>query len=155
MSANPCTTWNTPAGKSGLQKNLFQLHGREGRELRGFEDHGVAAGQGWRGFPAGDLQRVVPGADAGDHAQGFAARVAEGLRAEIDVLAAQGLREAGEILQAIRAGQHVHDQGFLDGLAGIARFELGEFSIARAQDRAPRGAGCAARSAPRIAAQDA
>ncbi len=119
--------------QSGLDQDLLELHGGERGEFRRLEDHGIAAGQCGRRLPAGDLQRVVPCADAGDHAERLAARVAEGLRAEIDVLAAQGLRKARKIFEAIRAGNHVHDQRLLDGLAGIARFELGKLLIARAQ----------------------
>ena len=107
------------------------------RELRRLENHGIAAGERGRGLPAGDLQRIVPGADAGHHAQGLAARVAEGLGTQIDVLAAQGLREAREVFEAFRAGDHIHHQGLLNRLAGVARFELGELLIARAQQFAP------------------
>src|SRR5256885_12517302 len=35
-------------------------------ELGGLEDHGVAARERRSAFPAGDLHRVVPGADAGE-----------------------------------------------------------------------------------------
>ena len=66
---------------------------RERRQLGRLEDHRVAAGERRRRLPAGDLQRIVPGADAGDDAERLAARVAEGLRAEVDVLAGRALRE--------------------------------------------------------------
>ncbi len=80
------------------------------------------------------MQRVVPGADAGHHAQRLAPRVAEGLRSKIDVLAAETLCKSGKILEAIRPGGHIHYSRFLDGFAGIAGFELGEFLVARPQD---------------------
>ena len=76
-----------PGGQSRLGKISSSLHRGERRQLGGLEDHGIAAGERRRGLPAGDLQRVVPGADAGHHAQRLAARVAERLGAEIEVLA--------------------------------------------------------------------
>jgi hypothetical protein len=56
-----------------------------------------------RRLPAGDLQRIVPGADAGDHAERLAPRIAEGLGPEIEVLAGEDWAKAGKILEAIRA----------------------------------------------------
>ena len=64
-----------------------------GVRLGRLEDHRVAAGERGRRLPAGDLQRIVPGTDAGDNAERLAARVAEGRRAQIDVLAGCALRE--------------------------------------------------------------
>ena len=72
------------------------------------------------------------------------------------------LREARKIFEAVGAGNHIDDSSFLDGLAGVARFELGEFLIARsqklrraAQHSRPFGAGHArpkrlVRAAPRV-----
>ncbi len=80
------------------------------------------------------MQRIVPGADAGDHAQRLAPCIAERLAAQIDVLAAQGLREAREVLEAVRAGNDVDDERLLNRLAGVARLELGQLAVARAQD---------------------
>ena len=119
---------------SRLEQDLLQLDGGKRRQLRRFEYHGIAAGKGRCGFPTGDLQRVIPGADAGDHAERLASGVAEGLRAEIDMLAAHALHEAGKVFEAVRAGGDVHDARLLNGLAGIARFQLGELLIARPQD---------------------
>jgi len=65
--------------RPGLQQDLLQFDGGERRQFGGLEYHGIAAGERRRGFPAGDLQRIVPGADAGDHAERFTPRVAEGL----------------------------------------------------------------------------
>lgn len=48
-----------------------KLQGGEGRHFARFEDHRVTCGQRWRGFPQGDLDRVVPRANARDHAQRF------------------------------------------------------------------------------------
>ena len=66
--------------QAGLEENFLQLDGRERRQLGGFENHGIAAGERRRRLPAGNLQRIIPSADAGYHAQRFAPRVAEGLR---------------------------------------------------------------------------
>ena len=50
------------------------------------------------------------------------------------MLAGRALREAGEVLEAFGARDHVDDAGFLDRLAGVAGLELGELVVARAQD---------------------
>ena len=64
-----------PVRQAGFLEHLRQAQGRQRRELGGLEDHRIAGGQRRRGFPGGDLQRVVPGADAGAHAQRFRAGV--------------------------------------------------------------------------------
>ena len=151
VSAKPCTTWNTPARHAGLEQDLLELDGGERRQFGRLENHGVAAGERRRGLPAGDLQRIVPGADAGDHAQRLAPRVAERLRPEIDVLAGEALRETGEIFEAIGAGDDVDDAGLLDGLAGIARLELGEFLDCATRSRSAARRSTRPRSAPVIA----
>jgi hypothetical protein len=50
------------------------------------------------------------------------------------MFAAQALHEAGKVFEAIRAGGDVHHARLLDGLAGVARFQLGEILVARPQD---------------------
>ncbi len=139
-----------PGRQARLAVGLLELDGRERREARGLEDHRVAEGERGRRLPAGDLQRIVPGADAGGDAERLAARVAEGRGPEVDVLAGRALRERREVLEALRAGDHVDDARFLDGLAGVAGLELGELVVARAQESRPRGAGCG-RARPRAA----
>jgi hypothetical protein len=94
--------------QSRFPQNLSQFDGGERSQLGRLEYHGVAAGQRRRRFPAGDLQRIVPGADAGDHPERLSPGVAEGLRPKIDMLAAQALCNSGEVLETIRAGSHVH-----------------------------------------------
>ena len=136
-----------PGGKPGLAIDLLELDGGERREARRLEDHRIAEGERRRRLPAGDLQRIVPGADAGDDAERLAARVAEGLRAEIDVFACRALCQGGEVLNALGAGDDVDDARLLDRLAGIAGFERREFVVARAQDL-----GCAAQDAGALAA---
>ena len=130
----PCTTWKRPVGKPRVAIDLRELDGGERREARRLEDHRVAEGERGRRFPAGDLQRVVPRADAGGDAERLAARVAEGGRAEVDVLAGRALRERGEVLEALGARDHVDDARLLDRLAGVAGLERGERVVARAQD---------------------
>ena len=123
-----------PARKPRLAVDLLELDGGEGREARRLEDHRVAEGERGRRLPAGDLQRVVPGADAGRDADRLAARVAERGGAEVDVLAGRALRERGEVLEALGAGDHVDDARFLDRLAGIAGLERRELVVPGAQD---------------------
>ena len=64
---------------SGFQVNFGQLHRRGRGQLRGFENHGIARSQGGRRLPAGNLQGVVPGANAHAHAQRLLAGVGESI----------------------------------------------------------------------------
>jgi len=113
---------------------FLELGGGERRQAGRLEDHRVAEGERGSRLPARDLQRVIPGADAGDDSERLAARITESLRAEVDVLAGRALCESGEILEAFRAGDDVDDARFLNRLAGIARLERGQFIVAGAQD---------------------
>ncbi len=81
-----------PGRYARLGVDLGQLDRRERGELGRLEHHRVAAGEGRRRLPAGDLQRVVPGADAGAHAERLAPRVAP-RAAEVDVLAVERCRQ--------------------------------------------------------------
>ena len=90
------------AGRStGGAENLCELHRREGCQLRGLEDHGVAARQRRSRFPASNLQRVIPGANPRDYTQRLAPCVTERLRPQINVLASEACGKRGEVLQAI------------------------------------------------------
>src|ERR687898_1920958 len=122
------------ARHAGFEIDLLELDRGERREARRLEDHGIAEGERRCRLPAGDLQRIVPGADAGDDAEWFAPRVTPGLWAEVDVLAGRTLRERGEVFDALRAGDDVDDARFLDWLAGVAGFERCQLVVAGTQD---------------------
>ena len=62
-------------GHAGFDKDFGDLQGAERRHLRRFEDHCIAAGECGGGFPAGNLGRVIPGAYAETHPEGFSNRV--------------------------------------------------------------------------------
>ena len=121
-------------GQPGLLERLGEVGGGEGRQLGRLEDHRVAAGECRGRLPAGDLDRVVPGADPGDHAEGLAPRIAERRGAEVDMLAGQRRGNSGEIVEAIRPRQDVDRDRLLDRLAGVARLGLGDLLVARAQN---------------------
>src|SRR5207253_2112383 len=76
-------------------------------------------------MPAGNPQRVAPGADAADHPEGLAARVAEGPWSQIDVLAGESGGQPGVIFQTLRAREHIDHTRLLDRLAGVAGLEHG------------------------------
>ena len=120
--------------QAGFAIGFLELDGGERREARGLEDHRVAEGERGGRFPAGDLQRIVPGTDAGDHAERLAARVTESLRAKVDVLAGRALCEGGKVLDALGTRDDIDDPRLLDRLAGVARLERRELVVARAQD---------------------
>ena len=120
--------------RARFAQDVFQMRSGERGQLGGLEDHGIAAGERGRGLPAGDLQRIVPRADACDHAERLAARIAERGRAEIGLLAGQRCRKGGKILEAVGAGEHIDGDGLLDRLAGVAGFEFCQLWVACAQD---------------------
>ncbi len=119
--------------QSCLGVDLGELQRGQRRELRRFEDHGIATGERRRGLPAGDLYGVVPGADARADAERLAPRVGEGT-AEIVVMAVQRGGDPGEILEAIGAGMDVDGLRLADGLARVEDLEARELLIALAQE---------------------
>ena len=119
-------------GHAGLDEDLRQLEGAKGRLLRGFEDHAVAAGQRRGCLPAGNLQRVVPGADPGADAQGLAAAVVK-IGPQLLLIALDGGGKTGEELYAVSTGHHVHHGGLLPGLAGVGHLDGGQGVVALAQ----------------------
>jgi hypothetical protein len=133
--------------KTCLRVDFRQPECTDRSQFRRLEDHGVAAGERRRGLPARELDRVVPRPDSNADAERLTSRVGEGL-AEIDMLPRQARGEAGVILDAIGAAEHVNGDRLLDRLAGVEHLKLGEFAIALAQDgggavqdAAPFGAG--------------
>ena len=108
-------------------KIFRQLQRREGRLLRGLEDHSVASGKGRCQLPRRHHQRIVPRCDRGDHAHRIAADHAgesgQKLPAERSVL---GPRGAGEESKHIRDGGDLIVLHRRDRLAGVARLELGK-----------------------------
>ena len=117
----------------GLGQDLTQPDSRERRELRRLEDHCIAARERGRSLPTGDLQRIVPRADAGNDAERLAPRVAERLGSEVHMLAAEARRESGVVFEAFGAGDDIDGSRLLDGLARVAGLELGELAVAGAQ----------------------
>src|SRR5690606_18687590 len=113
----------------GLDVDLGEFERGERSELGGLEDHGVAAGEGGAGFPAGDLDRVVPGADARAHSQRFPARVGE-VGTEVIVVTVEGGRGPGEVLDAVGPAGHVHLERLGDRLAGVEYLLAGDLVIA-------------------------
>ena len=112
--------------------------GQADRGQRGYfrrlEHHRVAGGQGRGRLPHGDLDRVVPGADAGDHAQRLAAGVEEAGLAQRQLDALDGGGQAGVVLDHVGTGDDVHGGGFSQRLAGVQGFQVGQLVVALAQD---------------------
>ncbi len=140
-------------GQAGLGEDLGELERGERRQLGRLEDHGVAAGERRRRLPAGDLERVVPGADAGDDAERLAPGVAEGRRAEVDMLAGERGRDAGESSRGSRRRRWTSTlRRLLDRLAGVARLEPRQFGVPLAQQIGGAPCRMRPRSVPVIAA---
>ena len=121
-------------GQAGLDEDFGNLQGAERGHFRWFEHHGIAGGKRWRRLPAGDLLRVVPGADADDNAERHPHRIGP-VAAEGDLAAIECRSDdAAEEFQAVGAGGRIGDDGFLDRLAGVERFQCREFAVALAHD---------------------
>ncbi|MNV11210.1 hypothetical protein D3C71_1017670 [compost metagenome] len=120
-------------GHARLRVDLGQPQGRQRRDLGGLEHHGVAGGQGRGGLPHGNLDGIVPCADARNHAQRFAARVEETGFAQGHLDALHRRRQPRVILDDVHTGGDVDGTGFGQRLAGIQRFKLSQFVVALAQ----------------------
>ena len=110
---------------AGLDQDLGQLQRAQGRFLGGLEDHRIAHRQGGRGLPAGDLAGIVPGADARADAQRLAPGIGP-VAPQRDHLSGDGRGQPAEIFQRRRARSPVGHQRFLNGLAGVQRFQPGQ-----------------------------
>ena len=119
---------------AGFGVDLGQFQGGQRGDFAWLEDHRVTGGQGWRGFPQGDLDRVVPCADTGDNAQRLAAGVDERRVAQWDLLAFDGRHQACVVFQHVGASDDVDVFGFGERLAGVQGFQGGQFIVALAQD---------------------
>ena len=64
-------------GQPGLCSTSRSLMAVSGVRSAGLEDHCIPASEGRRGFPTRDLQRIVPGADSGDHTHRLPPCIAE------------------------------------------------------------------------------
>jgi hypothetical protein len=115
--------------QAGLGVDLGQLQRRHGGEFGGLEHHGVARRQRGRRLPAGDLDRVVPRADAGAHAQRLAPGVGEGVL-QRNVRPIEGRGGAGKEVQAVGPAGHVHHQRLLQRLASVLYLQSGQFVVA-------------------------
>ena len=115
---------NAGREEAGGKRGQFQ-RGQRG-QLGGFENHGVADGQGRGGLPDGDEKRVVPRSDGGDDAQRFAANQA-GVAGKIFArgFALEGPGGAGEEAQIID-GKFNIVAGHAEGFANVLGFEQGQ-----------------------------
>ena len=117
---------------TGFDKDFRQLHRAHGRFFGGFEDHGVAAGQGRGRLPAGDLDRIVPGTNARTDAQRLPPGVIE-IAPQILLVTFDGRRQAGKELNGIGTGHHIHSFRFLPGFTGITHFHCRQLVVALAE----------------------
>ncbi|MNT14720.1 hypothetical protein D3C72_1497350 [compost metagenome] len=120
--------------QTGFGIDFRQLQRRQGSDFTGFEDHRVACRQCRCGFPQGNLDRVVPGANTGHHAQGLTTGINKGAVTQWDLLAFDRRDQTRVIFQYVGTGNDIHRRGFRHGLAGIQRFQRGQFVVAFAQN---------------------
>ena len=121
-----------------IAQDLGQFQRAERGFLAGLEDHRIAHGQRRRGLPAGDLAGIVPRPDPGADAQ----RLTHGIGpilAQRDMLAGDAGGQPAKEFQRIGTRGPVGHAGFLNRLAGIERFQLGQFLGPLADDRGGAG----------------
>ena len=111
-------------------KDFCQFHHGKRRDFAGLKHDCVACRQGRGGFPAGNLNWIVPSANGTNHTQRLAAGVDKGAIAQGNLAAFNSGRQACVVLQCIRAGDNIDARGFADRLTGVAGFQLGKLIIA-------------------------
>ena len=114
--------------------DLRQFQGGKRRHFARLEDHRVARRQRRGRFPQGDLDRVVPRADARHHAQRLAAGVDERGVAQRDLAAFQRRDQPRVVLQHVRAGDDVDGRGFGIRFTGVEGFQRCQLVVTLAQD---------------------
>ena len=117
-----------------LGVDFRQLQGGERGHFARLEDHRVARRQRRGGFPQGDLDRVVPRADARHHAQRLAAGVDERGVAQRDLAAFQRRDQPRVVLQHVCTGDDIHGRGFGKRFTGVEGFQRCQLVVALAQD---------------------
>jgi hypothetical protein len=114
-------------GDAGFLGQRRQPDGRQRGLFGRFEDDAVAGGQGWRDFPGGHHQRVVPRHHRRDHAQRFARDGGQRVRAGGGDLVVDLVDRLGVPGVAARRLGYVEGQRVADGLAHVQRFQQREF----------------------------
>ncbi len=114
-------------------KDFGKPEGRKRGHLGRLEHHRIAHGKRRAGLPAGDLDRIVPSADADTDPKRLTARIAEG-SAKLDLLAIEGGDRPAEEFERLGSRRGIGDKRFLQRLAGVQRFELCQFLIVRKQE---------------------
>ena len=127
----------------GLQAQLTEPERRERRPRRRLEDRGIARRQRGCQLPGGHHQREVPGHDEADHADGLAQRQVQARLGDRDGLAVVLVRGPAVVLEHARCRADL-PTGAADGLAHVARLELGQLLRVVADERREPQQGLAA-----------
>ena len=123
-------------GKSGLAQQRGHPVRCQRRHFRRLQDEGVTCRQRRRGLPAGDLDRVVPGADAGADTERNALAIGDGVGIAPHV-AGVGLRQRREEIHRIGAARHVGRHRLAVDLADVENLDPRQLFIMFAKQ--PRG----------------
>ena len=102
--------------QAGFGEDFGEAEGAEAGLGRGFDDDGVAGGEGGGDLPGQHEEGKIPGDDLADDAQRLVLR--EGMRQE--------LGPAGVVVEMADGERDIQVARFADGLAVIERFEDGE-----------------------------
>ena len=125
-----------PVGKPGLAQQLGHPVRCQRCQFRRLQDEGVARRQRRRGLPAGDLDRIVPGPDAGADTERDAFAIGDGIGIAPHV-AGVGLRQRREEIHRIGAARHVGRHRLAVNLADVENLDPRQLFIMLAKK--PRG----------------
>ena len=135
----------TPGGSSSASKISRQHQRRQRRLLGRLEHRRAAAASAGRQLPRRHQQRVVPGDDLPDHADGLAQHQRQGVVGDRQRLAVDLAGEPAVVLEAVRGVGDV-ELGLDDRLAHVAGVGLGQRRpFLRGSPRPPCRAGRPAR----------
>ena len=112
--------------EADLGREFGQAQRRQAGVLGGFDHGGIAHREGGGHGPAEHLGRVVPGDDVADDAMRDVLGRDEVAGQERDRVAVDLVGRAAVIFEVAGRGDHIGSR-LLQGLAGVARFELSQF----------------------------
>ena len=133
------TTFSTPGGRPGLERELTEAQRRQRRLLGRLEDDRAAGGERRGDLPHRHQQREVPRDDLAADADRLAAGVGEDVGQRVGVrLAGDPRRPAGVLVQVADRALDVDGARQRDRLAVVERLHLGEL-VGVGLDAARRG----------------
>jgi hypothetical protein len=111
---------------AGLEGQLTQAVGGEGRQLGHLHHRGVAEGQAGRGLPGGGHEGHVPRGDQRADAHRLPQGVVQVAGVGIVGFAVHVLDQLGEVVEVVRGAGDQHALGLVGDLAAVGGFQVGD-----------------------------